>query len=170
MVSARAIRRLVTALTCLQVVLAVLIAAAGWSIINPKPPFLKSQQVEPQSPDAPIEAAANRRDLPPLETFAVLWQRDLRQPLTDPVAKPDPTPTPTPKRPLPRLLSTFVSGERDLAQIAPVSGPPRIVGLNETIDGYNVSAIETGRLLLRHGKNEYWIEIQRSEPLIAERR
>ena len=168
MVTARTVNRTVLALRVLQVGMVIFIGATLWSLLRSRPIVESSTSTQLPTPTA-IDSSAGSDDLPPLDHFAVLWQRSLRQPLVDPVATPEPTPPPAPRRPLPRLLSTVVSGKRPLAQIAPQQGPPRILGMSEEIDGYAVASIESGRVLLVRGDAEHWIEIQRPEPLIAER-
>lgn len=169
MVTARTINHTVMALKVVQVLLVITIMLTAGSIIKPESNADHSIDTEKSIAVDSTESTVARPELPPLDQFKVLWQRKLRQPLIDPVVESEPTPQPKPRRPLPRLQSTFVSGKRDLIQVAGANGNLRIVGLGDLIDGYTVVSISTGKALLQNGKSEYWIEIQRPEPLIAER-
>ena len=96
-----------------------------------------------------------------LESYAVIWQRDLRQPPIEPVvagAQP---------RELPplgaKLLGTAMETERCYAIFLNSKGLLKIRREGETLDEMTVAAIEHSRVLLTSSGREEWLELPQPE-------
>jgi hypothetical protein len=103
---------------------------------------------------APQSRPASRPSEPDL---AVIWERDLRQPLVDPVPVP-PAPIPEPKIAV-QLVGTAVEPQRCYGVFALSSGTIVVRPVGATLEGCDVIAIERGRARLRNGGREYELKI-----------
>lgn len=92
-----------------------------------------------------------------LGDLAVIWQRDLRQPVVDAVAKVEP-PAPEPA-PSVQLLGTAIESDRryGLFRLANQTTVLRSVGTE--VEGFAVIAIERGVARLRAGSHEYELKV-----------
>jgi hypothetical protein len=100
---------------------------------------------------AESQPADRQPRLAPLSEFAVIYQRDLRKPVTD--RKPPP-PTPRPEIPLLlKLEGTVVEEGNNSAFLRTKRGQSVWAGVGETVDEAKILKIEPGQVtVLFHGK------------------
>lgn len=96
----------------------------------------------------------------PLDWYAPLWQRDMNQSPV-PKAVPSPAPSPAVTAAAPILLATFVDGDHRYAHLRGASGHVHFTEVEESVDRFRVMAIEPGRVQLKKGQAELWIELPR---------
>lgn len=153
MVSAAALRRMSHMLRASEAMLIAcipvpVVAIALW------PPLEPTLDLELSAPAASQQSAPVVREL---AWYAPLWERDLAQP---PIPLPAPAPTPPPPEgPKPALIATFVEANRGYAHLIGRDGQPRLLGLNDQIDGFLLAEVEPGRALLTRGDQEVWVEM-----------
>lgn len=148
--AARRIERLGSAVS------AVVLGLTAWATITlwrPVAPWTPP----PARADGPATAEQGARRSVSLGDLAVIWQRDLRQPLVDAVAQAEP-PAPEPA-PAVQLLGTAIEADRryGLFRLANQATVLRPVGAE--VDGYSVIAIERGVARLRGGTREYELKV-----------
>ena len=102
-------------------------------------------------------------DMPALEDWSAIWQRDLRQRLIDPPPPPKPEP-PAPKPPpnppaLPRLLATFVEHQVAWALFVDSGGRQRVRSVGERIDSFEIARITPGIASLQMGRHTYEVKV-----------
>lgn len=136
-----------------------LVATAGlcWQAWTADGPFIPNIEKPAQENTAASEAQAIR----PLSGYAPLWDRDLRQPLFESTATVEPAPAAPPE--LPVLVGTIVEPGRRFAHLRTPDGRTLVRPVNARIESYEVMAIESGRVQLRHGSDAYWISVPRPE-------
>lgn len=141
----------------LQVLLAVLICVSAYRALT-RP----AVEVPETTPPADLDAAPVADDAPkPLDWYACIWQRDLRQPPIPPVAdQQDQAPT-QPAPPLPRLLGTFVEPGGRWACFLTSEGRTRTCKIDEVVSAYRITAIEPGRVQLARAGDTQWVELPR---------
>lgn len=153
MVSASVLRRMSHMLRAVEAMLVAcipvsLVAIALW------PPEAPTLDLELPAPTTSQQPAPVVREL---AWYAPLWERDLAQPPIPPSAPP-PTPPP-PEGPKPALIATFVEANRGYAHLIGLDGQPRLLGLNDSIDGFLLAHVEPGRARLTRGDQEVWVEM-----------
>ena len=115
----------------------------------------------PQTASVPDSEPIAGHPSKPLGWYAPIWQRDLRQPPIPPPVETEPQTPQAPRRPLPRLLGTFVESDARWAHFATRDGRTRVCKVNESIEDFRVAAIEPGRAQLTHGGSMHWVEVPR---------
>ena len=101
-----------------------------------------------------------------LADLAVIWQRDLHQPVVDPPPAKPAAPPPEPKLAI-RLVGTAVESDRQFG-IFQLAGHRSVVKpVGATIDGFEIVSIERGRARLRRGERIYDLEVPWYERLAA---
>ncbi|MBN1510668.1 MAG: hypothetical protein JXB13_01515 [Phycisphaerae bacterium] len=135
-----------------------LVVAAGRMVLRDGHPTAESAAAVKTRTTDPGQDA-NAADLAPLQSFAVLWQRDLQQPPIPPAPAPAVAEPAKPPPPLPRLLGTFLVDTRARAHLVGQAGKPRMVGPGDVLDAYVVMAIEPGRVQLKNADRVAWIEV-----------
>ncbi len=111
---------------------------------------------EPQS-ETTVAAALALSDL------AVIWQRDLHQPVVDPPQEPKPKRKPPPP-PSVRLIGTVIEAERAFG-IFEERGSVQIKSIGESIGDYTVILVERGRAVIRAGDREVEVHVPWHERL-----
>lgn len=121
---------------------------------RPQPPVIESAAVAQtaQAMPQPVSHA--------LEWYSPLWTRDLKQELRgegtdEPLAV-------VPDIAAPRLISTCIAPEGSFAHLLDHTGEMRLKSVDEQIDGYQVVAIEQGRVQLKKHRQALWIELPKS--------
>ena len=118
---------------------------------------------DPPRPPTSKPTAIAEESSKPLEWYAVIWQRDLRQPPVPPKTDAEQqTPEPPPV-PLPKLLGTFVEQDDRWAHFVTDDGKTRICKLNDAIAAFRVLAIEPGRAQLANGADRHWVEVPKPD-------
>lgn len=138
-----------------------LVGAAGlfvqaWQSNGPIVPELEA----PTPVAGPTTEHATER---PLSWYAPLWERNLRQPLFEPTAATESAPAPPPELPL--LVGTIVEPGRSFAHLRTRDGRTVVKPVRAIVESYEVMAIESGRVQLRHGNNDYWVCVPRPNAL-----
>ncbi len=139
------------------VVLIVLIfrPAATSDVASTMPPT--AEQV-PAVPDEPLRELA---------WFAPLWHRDLQQELFPPSQAAQESEPPPPPKPLPVLLGTFIEADRQFAHLRNNAGRIQVLTVGDDVDGYAISAIERGSVMLLRGAATYRLELQQPKPQLT---
>ena len=153
MVSRLALRRLVYATKILRslLVLAMPLSALWlWQSREPE----TTESTLPQAP--PLPTQANPR--PTLDWYAPLWQRDLQQKPHLPTS-PTPQETPKPSGPVPVLVATFVDARGRFAHFQDPGGRLHFKTVADWLDRFEIVAIEPGRVQLREGSRELWLDV-----------
>lgn len=140
-----------------------LVAAAGllWQAWRAHGPSIPNVE-EPAQENTAISEAQTIR---PLSGYAPLWERNLRQPLFESTATAEPAPAAPPE--LPVLVGTIVEPGRRFAHLRTPEGRTLVKPVSAVVESYEVIAIESGRVQLRRGSNEYWISVPRPETVPA---
>lgn len=103
-----------------------------------------------------------------LDAYAVIWQRDLRQPPFEQVAAKSPEPAPAELPPLQaRLLGTAMELERRFAIFLNGQGQLQVKREGEVLDGMTVATIEPNRVLLTSSDREEWLKLPERQALGA---
>jgi hypothetical protein len=89
------------------------------------------------------------------EQLAVIWQRDLRQPLTDPPAVPSPA---EPQLSL-QLVGTAIEGQRCFGLFQTGKSAVVVKPVGGEIDGIEILEITRGRARVRAGGREYELRV-----------
>jgi hypothetical protein len=116
-------------------------------------------------PDRPVEgdSASSSSELPPIEEFAAIWERDFRQVLIEPPPKPPAKPEPPPPPPapvkLPKLVATFIEQDGSWAVFVDGKEGMRVRGPAERIDEFEVVEITPGAARLRKGGTDYEVKV-----------
>ena len=139
--------RLVTALM-LAIVLAVLLAFVA--LLRPAPPWTPPQV----NLQAPVVVDVKSAPGLSLDELAVIWQRDLRQPLVDP-SPPEPPKPPPPPRLAVRLLGTAVEADRRYGLLRLSNNTTVVRPVGAEVEGFEVVSIRRGWARLRNGAREY---------------
>lgn len=126
------------------------IAALGWSIFG----SVETAVVAKSAGSEPNSAAGERgprESLPPLESFAVVWEKGVRAApeivQEEPERRPD-RPPPPPLRV--QLLATAVETGRSYAVLLDERNVIQVRSVGEYASGAQVTKIETGRVELDH--------------------
>ncbi len=108
--------------------------------------------------------------VPPLDNFASVWKRDLRQTLIDPKpkAKPKrPAPRAAPPVRLPKLLATFVEDGRSWGIFVDAQGVQRVRGAHGKIDDFQILRVVPGGVQLRRAGKLYEIAVPKTQNATA---
>ncbi len=153
------IRRLATLAKASQLVLVLATLSCGARVIFFRSEPAKADLAQVDSQNAPTSSG---HSIPALDSFAAIWQRDLRQPLIDPEpveaprAKPPPPPPPVK---LPRLIATFVEHGQSWGLFSDVKGAQRVRRTGGQIGSFQIVSITPGSASLRQGANTYEVSI-----------
>ncbi len=96
-----------------------------------------------------VAAPTTAPSLASLESYAVIFGRDLRRPLVDPVP-PKPTPPPKPKLGL-RLEGTILEPNHNYAFFKTKSGDTKIASEGQIVEGAEVISISEGEVTVSFG-------------------
>ena len=113
---------------------------------------------------APDVGAPLQRASEPLSAFAVIYRRDLRQPLYDP--KPvvaAPAAPPPPPKPEVDLVGTAVELGYTYAFLQTKAGKVKMMGIGEELDGLRVTAIADGSATVQFHGQTYTLEVKKKE-------
>lgn len=126
-----------------------------WTIAAPERGHANAATVPTRPPpDMPaIDAEA-----PALESFAVLWTRDLQETLIEPKVepkRPPPPPPPPPPVKLPSLVATFLDRGERWALLRTLDGDHELVRSGAPIDGFIVKEISEQRITLTRSEKDY---------------
>lgn len=132
-------------------VLLAALAAFGW-LVRPLPTWTPPTLDTAGPASAP--AAPSR---PGVEHYAVIWQRDLRQPLFDvaPAAPIVATPAPPPFQ----LLGTAVEADHRFAVFQLSDGTTTVRASGSRIGGFELLEVERGRVRMRKDQQEYELRV-----------
>lgn len=126
--------------------------------------------VPPELDVRPTPASPQDRPAAPqLADLAVIWQRDLRQPLADPPPPKPPEPVPEPKLTV-RLVGTAIEGNRQYGLFQVGNNPTVVKAAGASVEGFEIVSIARGRARLRSGAREYELTVPWYERLQAEER
>jgi hypothetical protein len=162
--SAASLGRLKRSLTAgLAALLLVAVGMAAW-LAWPRP-ARTPPEVDLESPSRDKVRPVSRHSLTDL---AVIWQRDLRQPVVD---RPQESPErpPEPKLAI-QLVGTAVEAERCYGFFRLADTTTTVKAVGEVVDGFEIVAIERGRARLRNGDRGYELKVPRYDQLEMARR
>lgn len=130
-------------------------------ILRPLPPWNSPTIDQPDTQPAPVNLAE-----PPLN-FAILSQRNLRQPPVDP---PGPAPAaPVPETPLAlRLIGTAVEADHSFAVFGLPDNRTLVREVGGNVEGYEVMDVKRGSARLRRGEREYEVRVPWFDRIAAE--
>lgn len=155
------LERLGTA-TCILIVAAT--AVGVYKLLRPLPTW-QPPEINRQAPEKPKDADPRK---PALSELAVIWQRDLRQPLFDP--QPQSPPAPPPERPVAiELLGTVVEARQRYGLFRLSDRRTVIRPVGGDVEGYSVVGIERGRAQLRRGAREVELKVPWYDQIAEER-
>jgi len=115
----------------------------------------------PQTSTMPDSRPIAEYPLKPVDWYAPIWQRDLRQPPIPPKLDKKANTPQAPPPSLPRLLGTFVEPDTCWAHFLTSDGRMRVCKVNETIGTFRVVAVEPGRAQLALGADLHWVDVPR---------
>lgn len=127
--------------------------AYGVNLLRPLPdwqPPASWVTTQPTETDTPPRAR-------PLSDYAVIWQRDLRQPMVDSIpevakAKPEP--------PLAiKLLGTAVASNEQMGIFSLANNATVVKRIGEVFDGYELLEVKRGQARLRRGAKEFELKV-----------
>lgn len=148
-------RRLLWTAACL---LGLACAAVGTAL--PAWPLASFEAEE--GPDAGGAAAAEtveRRPLPPLSTYAVVYGRDLQRPLVDPTPR---TPERKPPPPPPvALVGTIVESQGTRALLKTKAGRIKMASVGERVDEAEVVEVGATSATIRFAGHTYTLNIEK---------
>jgi len=112
----------------------------------------------PEVDPAPGRIAAAQRPAPTLAELAVIWQRDLRQPVVDRPPEAQREPKPECKLEL-QLIGTAVEREQRYGVFQLADGRAVVRSLGGDVGGYTIVEITRGRARVRSGAREYELRV-----------
>ncbi len=134
------------------------VAWQAFALCRPLTPWRPPAMNVAESPPETLASAALA-----LPDLAVIWERDLHQPVVDPpkVAKPKRKPPPPPSV---RLIGTVIEAERAFG-IFEERGTVQIKAIGESIGDYQIILVERGRAVIKAGDREVEIHVPWHERL-----
>lgn len=126
---------------------AVIIIRLFWPLPEWTPPPLA---LDALASPAPRPAPSNDR-----AGLTVIWQRDWRQPVVDRLPSPPPAEAPLAVQ----LVGTAVADPLRFALFRRADSSTIVKPVGASVDGYEIVAIERGRVRLRHGAREYDLRV-----------
>jgi len=103
------------------------------------------------------QAEPEAGSMPALSDLAVIWQRDLRQPVIDLPEQPE-QPKSEPKLAV-QLVGTAVERDRQYGVFQLKDNRTVVKAVGDEVDGCRIVAIDRGRARLRSGEREYELKV-----------
>jgi len=147
-------RRLVFLLNAASVLLLLALVWVGLQALRPTPTWTPPPAALTAAPQAPAPVPALT-----LADLAVIWQRDLHQPVVDPPPKAVEKP-PEPKLTI-QLVGTAVEAGRQFGVFQLANNRTVVQPVGATLEGYEIVAIERGRARVRSGGRTYDLQVPR---------
>ena len=156
------VRRLTTALNVAAVTVVLVSALACLRLVQPPPPWTPPQVQEDSAPTAEEHGPPQLT----LADLAVIWERDLHQPVVDLPPPESPKPVAEPELSI-RLIGTAVEPGGCYAVLQLSGGRTVVRPLGATVDGFEIVSIERGKVRLLNGARTYELTVPWYERIAA---